>query len=148
MTPRALKSLNADGKPIENLTRAFAFDWRKRSTIAEAAKQAVEQLEPLLGQIDNKLPDPIAVTALFQDILERDGPNVGRGWDEAVPIYLALDAMHQAHSRLKRKLPVELQPTLRNLFGKLDFPRHYDSSRSFDPEAIRKKIIELKNTSR
>ena len=61
-------------------------------------------------------------------------------WDDAVRIYLALDALHKAWVKLdpaRKNDQEKLAARLEALCLKLDFPAGSDSPRGFDPERLR-----------
>jgi hypothetical protein len=145
MAPRALEMIKASAQPLDRLKEAMKPGFTNRAKIAESAKQAARDLGALIEQLDRKLTDPIAAEAAMKEILVKDTTRPGPSWDEATQVALGLSAMYHAQLDMKTKSAVDVGPALQNLFHILEFPKNYDSPKSFDPEAVRARLLEFKN---
>ena len=105
-----------------------------RDNVARDAKSAALLLNSLLDQLDHRLPDVLDVNQLLEAVLGKEGRAYA---DQATQIDLGAAALYRAHRDLKRTLPAKLYDSL--------LQRKMDNPKSYDPEAIRRRLGEFKN---
>lgn len=127
---------------LDKLQAAFDRGKPERRQIAHDARSAAFLLRRRLDQFDQvNRPDDWG-PRLFQSILTIDAPNATRGWDEVTRIQLALVALQPKEKGSPTLL--DLRNPIVNYHLHLDFPRSTEYARSFEPAAIRKRLLELR----
>jgi hypothetical protein len=82
--------------------------------------------------------DVAKVKGLIKAVEAEDSRGVAPGWDAGAQKYLALQPLRLALRGLDPKSDdARLKSELEALFGRLHFPRGFDSPRRFDPATLR-----------
>ena len=105
------------------------------------ADQCIKGLDGVILRFSTRpapalLFDAAGIERLINGLNRPEAWNKVASWDHAAQRYLALVPLNQARGRLDSRRLTEqkaLSDELRNLLGRLSFPKDYDSPRGFDP---------------
>jgi hypothetical protein len=140
MTPRALQAVGSSGEALGDLRKELDRGWSDRQAIAQKARRASDTIKPLLERID-KAEEPAHV---LHEILVHDNRRAQRSWEDTAQVALALAAMRKAEIDRMTPLPGSYSLAIQELSRRLPFPSNYDKRDSFDPLAVRTRLIEFK----
>ncbi len=128
---------------IVNLHRAMERPYPDREAVIAGTRALLTKLQGLSEKLAKNGGDPAAIRARMKQIAGEKVPQVP-SWDQAAQLYLALAAHHHALSDLGAAPGESWRGALRQLAGALEFPKGYDSPRTFDPGTIRERLAALR----
>ncbi len=124
---------------LANLRQSMERPYPDRKAVIAEARALLGRLQGLPAKLAKNGGDAPAILAQMKRIAGQEVPPVP-SWDEAAQLYLALAAHHHALSDLDSAPGENWKGALKKLAGALEFPKGYDSPRTFDPGTVRERL--------